>query len=187
MNKTAILRTVPCSGPVIVVALVWLSCATNISAGEPKTVDAAGIEFFEKKVRPVLVQHCYTCHSHAGGKMRGGLALDSRSGWEKGGDSGPVIIPGNPGKSLLIQAVRHAQPDLKMPREKLSDAEIAVLTEWVQKGAADPRVLAQENRRRRMVVAQTACQASDTREEFRAPDRRFRPGQAAREAADSCS
>ncbi len=145
MIKTAILRAVPGSGPLlIVVGLVWLSCATNISAGEPKTADAAGIEFFEKKVRPVLVQHCYKCHSHAGGKMRGGLALDSRSGWEKGGDSGPVIIPGNPGKSLLIQAVRHAQPDLKMPKEKLGEAEIAVLTEWVQKGAADPRVLAKK-------------------------------------------
>ncbi|MEI7686858.1 MAG: PSD1 and planctomycete cytochrome C domain-containing protein, partial [Planctomycetota bacterium] len=124
----------------LVVAFV---CPTITSGAEPMPADAARVEFFEKKVRPILAQHCYACHSHVGGKIRGGLSLDSRSGWEKGGDSGPAVLPGSPDKSLLIQAVRHAQPDLKMPpKDKLNDAEIAILVDWVRQGAPDPRVLA---------------------------------------------
>ncbi len=119
-------------------AWVGLACPAGSAADDP-----AGVEFFEMNVRPLLVKHCYSCHSHAGGKMRGGLALDSRSGWEKGGDSGPAVVPGKPDKSLLIQAVKHASADTKMPpKEKLSAAEIATLAEWVRRGAPDPRVLA---------------------------------------------
>ena len=113
----------------------WIDVPDGCERTQPESINAAGVEFFEKKVRPVLVEHCYTCHSHAGGKMRGGLALDSRSGWEKGGSSGPAVVPGKPDESLLIQAVRHTQADLTMPpKKKLSDAEIGILIEWVRQG-----------------------------------------------------
>src|SRR5437773_1866940 len=72
-------------------------------------------DFFESKIRPVLAQDCYECHSVAG-KKKGGLLLDSRAGWQKGGSSGEAIIPGDPSKSLLIQAIRHEHVDLKMPK-----------------------------------------------------------------------
>ncbi|MBK8039572.1 MAG: PSD1 domain-containing protein [Verrucomicrobiaceae bacterium] len=98
--------------------------------------------FFESKVRPVLVEHCYECHSRE--KTKGGLALDTKQGWEKGGDSGPVIVPGKPEESLLIKAVRYHDKDLAMPPEKkggkLTEAVIADLVEWVKMGAPDPRI-----------------------------------------------
>jgi hypothetical protein len=71
--------------------------------------------------------------------MEGGLTLDWRSGWERGGDRGPAIVPGNPDASLLIQAVRHQHAELQMPEDKLEPAAIAILEEWVRSGAADPR------------------------------------------------
>ena len=96
-------------------------------------------DFFENQVRPLLVKRCYQCHS--GTKTRGGLALDSRTGWQKGGESGPAIVPGKPEASLLIEAVNYRS--VEMPPEdaggKLSAAEIEVLTKWVKLGAADPR------------------------------------------------
>ena len=97
---------------------------------------------FESKVRPVLVEHCYECHS--GEKTKGGLALDTKQGWQKGGDSGPAITPGKPDDSLLIQAVRYHDEHLAMPPQKkggkLPEEDIAALTEWVRQGAPDPRV-----------------------------------------------
>jgi hypothetical protein len=102
----------------------------------------AGNEFFESKVRPLLIEHCYECHS--GEKTKGGLALDTKAGWEKGGDSGPAILPGTPDASLLIKAVRYQDDDLAMPPQKkgvkLPDGAIASLIEWVKMGAPDPRV-----------------------------------------------
>jgi hypothetical protein len=98
----------------------------------------AGIEFFEKKIRPLLAEHCYRCHS-AHKKVRGGLALDSRDGLRQGGDSGPAIVPGKPQDSRLIRAVRQTE-DLKMPpKDKLSAAAVADLENWVRMGAPDPR------------------------------------------------
>jgi len=100
---------------------------------------AADENFFETKVQPLLVERCYECHSHAK-KIKGGLTLDSRSGWEKGGAGGPAVVPGAPEKSRLIAAVRYADKDLQMPpKHRLSAAEIAVLVEWVKRGAPDPR------------------------------------------------
>ena len=110
------------------------------SAGPAGQLDPAHVSFFEKRVRPVLVNRCYQCHS-AGKKIKGGLRLDHREGVVRGGDSGPVIVPGNPEKSLLITAIRHTDDDLKMPKkEKLPEQEIAALTKWVTLGAPDPRV-----------------------------------------------
>src|SRR5579863_1252878 len=102
-------------------------------------------EFFEKRVRPVLVDRCVSCHSAAKGKTKGNLALDTREGWRKGGDSGPPIIPGKPQESLLVRAIRHEEEDgPQMPPEeaggKLPEVQIAALVEWVRRGAFDPRV-----------------------------------------------
>lgn len=97
-------------------------------------------EFFSSKIEPLLKQHCYECHSHEK-KMSGGLTLDSKSGWEEGGDSGPAIVVGKPEESLLIKMVRWSDDDHQMPpKEKLPAAEIALLEEWVKQGAPDPRV-----------------------------------------------
>jgi hypothetical protein len=102
---------------------------------------ASGDEFFSEKIEPLLKQRCYECHSHAG-KMKGGLTLDSRSGWEQGGDLGPAIVAGKPEESLLITMVRWSDEEHQMPpKEKLPAAEIALLEEWIRRGAPDPRVL----------------------------------------------
>jgi hypothetical protein len=100
---------------------------------------AEGDAFFRERVEPLLKQRCYECHSHAG-KIKGGLVLDSRSGWQAGGDSGPALVPGSLEKSHLIEAVRYTNPDMEMPpKAKLPESEIAVLEEWVKRGAPDPR------------------------------------------------
>ena len=109
------------------------------AAGEPAS-DAAGIEFFERKVRPILVDRCYGCHSAESKKAEGGLLLDSRDGLLKGGDSGPAIVVGDPDKSLLLIAVRHQDKDLKMPPDdKLSAVQLTDLATWVKIGLPDPR------------------------------------------------
>jgi len=100
------------------------------------------VQFFEQKIRPLLSEHCYECHSAQAKKVKGGLLLDTRKGWESGGDSGqPAITPGKPDESLLIQAVRHEDKDTAMPpkKPKLPDALIADLVTWVKMGAPDPR------------------------------------------------
>lgn len=93
-------------------------------------------EFFETRIRPVLANNCYACH----GEMRtSGLRLDARDGLIKGGNTGPAIIPGDPDRSLLIQAVTHTHERIKMPPgKKLADAEIADLKTWIRMGAPWP-------------------------------------------------
>jgi hypothetical protein len=98
------------------------------------------ISFFESKIRPLLSEHCYDCHSTKSEKIKGGLVLDSRDGWMAGGDSGDVIEPGSPNDSLLLTTVSYADPDLQMPpKYKLKDEEIELLEEWIAMGAPDPR------------------------------------------------
>jgi len=98
-------------------------------------------QFFEAKVRPIFSDHCYKCHSSADNKTKGGLTLDTREGLLKGGQDGVIVVAGNPDQSVIIKAVRYTDPDLQMPPkgEKLSDQQIADLTEWVKMGAPDPR------------------------------------------------
>jgi mono/diheme cytochrome c family protein len=99
-----------------------------------------GIDFFEKKIRPVLVQRCYSCHSRQAKEVKGELYLDSREGILKGGASGPAIVPGDPEKSRLIQAVARVSKELEMPpKETLSPEELADFVTWVRMGAPDPR------------------------------------------------
>jgi cytochrome c553 len=101
---------------------------------------AEGLDFFEKKVRPVLVQHCYRCHSAQAKKLRGGLRLDSREAMLAGGDSGPALTPGKPDKSRLVEAIAYTNVELQMPpRGKLTDTAIADLTTWVKMGAPWPK------------------------------------------------
>ncbi|CAA9442077.1 MAG: FIG00929654: hypothetical protein, partial [uncultured Phycisphaerae bacterium] len=107
-----------------------------------ETLSKEQTEFFETKVRPVLAEHCYKCHSAGAAKLKGGLALDDRDAVLRGGDRGPVLVPGDPGKSTLIRAVRR-QGDLQMPpKHALSDEQVAVLARWVNLGAPWPAATA---------------------------------------------
>jgi cytochrome c553 len=108
----------------------------GVMASAAETIPAEQLSFFEKKIRPVLVEKCYSCHTAE--KTKGGLTLDSREGIRAGGDTGPAIVPGSLNKSLLIQAIRHSG-DLKMPKEKLPDEVIKDFERWVTLGAPDPR------------------------------------------------
>ncbi len=101
--------------------------------------DDADLAFFEARVRPILVKHCYPCHSHEANKSRGGLLLDQRDGLLKGGQSGPAVVVGKPEQSLLIKAVRYEDEALKMPPAgKLPAAVVADLERWIKEGAAAP-------------------------------------------------
>jgi hypothetical protein len=106
-----------------------------------KAFTPEGAAFFEKKIRPVLVAECYGCHSpERVKKVKGGLALDTREGLLKGGNSGPVIVPGSPSRSLLIKALGHGDPSLSMPpKKKLAAAVVRDFEEWIRLGAPDPR------------------------------------------------
>lgn len=99
------------------------------------------LSFFEAKIRPVLVKHCYECHSAESGKSKGGLLLDTRESMRAGGDTGPAVVPGDPKKSLLLTAISHTNPDLEMPPKKaqLPKAVIADFEAWIKMGAPDPR------------------------------------------------
>lgn len=121
-------------------AAVAPSFALDEAAPKPT---AEQLEFFEKKIRPVLADNCYKCHSEKAEKLRGGLLLDTREGTRRGGDNGPAVVPGDLKESLLIDAIRYANKDTAMPPEKsggkLPDAVIADFEAWVKMGAPDPR------------------------------------------------
>jgi hypothetical protein len=96
------------------------------------------LEFFEKKIRPVLIERCYKCHSAGAKKVRGGLLVDSRDGIRKGGDGGAAVVPGNASASRLLKALRY--DELQMPPDgKLPDSVIADFEKWITQGAVDPR------------------------------------------------
>lgn len=124
------------------VAAVFRACFALLigaSAGLAQTPDAAGLEFFESKIRPVLVNNCYTCHSREAKTAMGGLQVDTREGIRRGGQSGDAIVPGSVDDSLLIAAIRH-DGELKMPRGgRLSDDVVNDFVSWVKMGAPDPR------------------------------------------------
>lgn len=112
------------------------------------------LAFFEKRIRPVLVQKCYECHSAEAKELQGELLVDSRMTLRRGGGNGPAVVPGDVEKSLLIQAVRFTKPDLQMPPDaKLTDTEIADLERWVKIGAPDPRSTATKHVGKQIDVA----------------------------------
>lgn len=119
-------------------ALVWLAilgAPALLRAAAP----AADLEFFETRIRPLLAENCFKCHSETSEKLKGGLHLDTRAGMLKGGESGPSLVPGQPDESRLIQAVRYKDEKTAMPpKKKLADAQIADLEAWVRLGSPWP-------------------------------------------------
>ena len=118
--------------------LVLVLCAgavgTHIQAGE------SDLAFFESKIRPLLVDHCHSCHSLKSGKKKGGLLLDARESLLAGGDTGPALVVGKAGQSLMIKAVSYGDPDLQMPpKERLTPAQVADLATWIDAGAPWPQ------------------------------------------------
>ncbi len=118
-------------------ALFW--AVVNVASAADQSALGSGLDFFERKIRPVLAERCLECHSQTQGKTKGGLALDTPDGLRKGGDSGPVIVTGNPDKSRLILAIRYKDQDLQMPpKEPLSADQVADFETWVRNGAVLP-------------------------------------------------
>src|SRR5215471_13368110 len=111
-----------------------------VSSAAAQSVPANSPDFFETKIRPVLIKNCYSCHTTS---QMSGLRVDSQESITKGGKRGPAIVPGNPGGSLLLQAIRQTDPGLKMPMGgKLADSEIADFEKWIEAGAAWPKATA---------------------------------------------
>ncbi|MCY2984726.1 MAG: PSD1 and planctomycete cytochrome C domain-containing protein [Planctomycetota bacterium] len=136
------------------VSTSWFSASIFIFAstipmamlrGQDSPADEMLASQFHNDVRPILQKRCYSCHSHSAGVIESELTLDWKIGWEKGGSRGPAIQAGNPDQSLLLKAIRHELPDLKMPEEKLPDAEILAIENWVKNGAFDDRVSLPQN------------------------------------------
>ncbi len=121
--------------------LLTLTLANTVTLGaSPTKLTPQKLQFFESKIRPVLIKTCYKCHAASSNKIKGKLQLDTRAGLLKGGESGPALIPGHPEKSLLIKAIRHDSPMLEMPpKSKLSPSQIADFEAWIKMGAPDPR------------------------------------------------
>ena len=126
---------------ILTLAAAFPLCIPVIGLAQASTRDdSTAVEFFEKKIRPLLVTNCYTCHS-ADTNSKGGLRVDDRNGLLVGGNNGPAIVPGQPEKSQLIKKITHTDPKLRMPLDKqLSEAQIADLTKWIKDGAAWPKL-----------------------------------------------
>ena len=113
--------------------------AGSVVGHAAETFSTEDLEFFEKRIRPLLAERCYECHSNGASKLKGGLRLDSRAAALKGGDTRAALVPGQPEKSLLIEAVRYGNQDLQMPpKSRLSAMQITDLAEWVKRGAPWP-------------------------------------------------
>jgi hypothetical protein len=121
-------------GLAILATAVLLLAPSRVSAAAPA---AADLEFFEKRIRPLLIKHCHECH--AGEKIEAGLRLDSSVGWLRGGDNGPAIVPGKPDESLLIQAIRYGGDFEMPPSGKLPGEAIKLFEQWVARGAPAPK------------------------------------------------
>ncbi len=132
-----------CLPSLLVAVLISYSSDLILQAADlsEKKDDPSGNAFFESKIRPVLVKHCYECHSVESGKSKGGLRLDSKQGIRAGGEIGPAIVPSDAAKSLLLTAIKHTDPDLEMPPKKpqLAKSIIADIETWIKMGAPDPR------------------------------------------------
>ena len=118
--------------------VVCFALTVGANASYAAGIDSEQLQFFENRIRPVLVEQCYECHSVESTKLRGELLLDSKPGWEKGGESGPVIVPGKPDESSIISALRHESFEMP-PDSKLSSAIVDDFYQWIKMGAPDPR------------------------------------------------
>ncbi len=114
--------------------LAWTAGSVGVLAA------TSGPEFFETKIRPVMAEHCYECHSASAKKLKGGLRMDGREELLKGGDTGPAIVAGKPESSLLVTAMAHRDKDLEMPpkKDRLPAAVIADFERWIREGAVWP-------------------------------------------------
>jgi Protein of unknown function (DUF1553)/Protein of unknown function (DUF1549)/Planctomycete cytochrome C len=114
-----------------------------LSVSAPLFAQTTDVEFFESKIRPVLVQRCYSCHNSKMAAPKGDLVLDTKEGLLKGGMSGPTLVPGNPVDSRLLKVLSYTDPLVQMPPSgKLADAVLQDFTQWIAKGAVDPRASA---------------------------------------------
>ena len=122
------------------------------ASSDPKS-SPADIVFFEENIRPILEARCYKCHSASSNDLHGNLYLDSGPGWQKGGDSGPAIVPHKPLESLLIQAIEYSEsaPTQMPPSGKLPEKEIGLLRKWIEMGAPDPRLESVKNAKQRVI------------------------------------
>jgi hypothetical protein len=119
----------------LLVVAIMMAISPSIAAQNPNLP-----AFFQQKIHPLLVQHCYPCHSSEAEKLKGGLRLDSRQGWLNGGDSGEsIIVPHNANESLLVSSVKHEGGNPMPPDYKLPASAIADIVEWINLGAPDPR------------------------------------------------
>ena len=120
------------------VFLLGIAATTSAVADEPGEFTDAQLQFFEARIRPILVEHCYECHAAGAKILQGGLRLDHRAGLLTGGDSGAAIVPNKPDESLLLKSIRHE--DLKMPpKRRLPDSVTRDFETWIAMGAPDPR------------------------------------------------
>ncbi len=128
LPKISILAWVPC--------ILILTVITSLRS-EPT---AEQVAFFENQVRPILANNCYSCHSLEKEKSKGGLTLDTHDGIVKGGETGPILIPGDPDHGTIITAIQYSDPDLQMPpKQRLSEQDILTLKQWIKMGAPDPQ------------------------------------------------
>lgn len=103
-------------------------------------ITPAQVQFFETKIRPVLADACYDCHSKESGKSKGGLTLDTKVGLRLGGNTGPGLVPFKPGESILMDAMLWRDSDLEMPPEQKLPSNVLVdFRRWIEMGAPDPR------------------------------------------------
>ncbi len=123
----------------LAVTVGWMAVG-DCAEPEPVTVPSPDeLDFFERRIRPILVERCYECHSAKSKSLKGGLRLDHRAGLLAGGDTGPAVVPGKTDESPLVTAIRYDDADLQMPPNgKLAEREIRLLVEWVERGAPMP-------------------------------------------------
>lgn len=134
---------------------IWRGDSAQRPTLPPPTAEQ--VAFFESRIRPLLIERCYDCHSVQADTSEGELFLDSQPSMLKGGYSGPALVPGDPDSSLLLKAVHYADEKLQMPPdEKLSDEEIALLETWVRMGAPDPRTEDAAEIKRKLDLAEAA-------------------------------
>ncbi len=133
--------------------LPLLFAASPPNPSDDGQASPVGIAFFEENIRPLLENRCYKCHSAQATELHANLYLDSRPGWQKGGDSGPAIVVGKPSESLIVKAISYSEDAAtRMPPEgKLPDKEIELLNKWIEMGAPDSRREALKHSKQRTI------------------------------------